>query len=364
MKSLLLIVCFNLVFFPDAVFAKSDKASKKEEQKKELDKKTEKKSKKVEESRRALWLAHVLREREPQKQIEELGVKGDKLPVFLVPSQPTFKPLVKLEFVYPKVGWTLFDAEGQPLPSSGVENEYLLYAYLRSRISTVELKAVGPNEKEQKEIVYLFAPEAREFKSRSLFDSILFVFGHTYMVYRQETFGTFVSQSALIGARYYSPEKGNRFGLLGDIYSTIYTYDSSPIDRNTHFLEARLAGTYAVKIFKNPKARSRVSLGASTINLFGFGSEFGFSGLFGPNIGLKTEYFRDSRDSIRAEIQYALYDDDPLEERSVKLSLDWNRNLSNLRRAQVGISYSNHKFTSDSDEVSADLTSVYFSLSF
>jgi hypothetical protein len=320
-------------------------------------------------SQKALWIAHVLRDKTAKTSVSDLKLEIDKLPVYLVPQGESFRPLVKLKLKYNKPGWSLFLSDKEPIRKTDDKGDYVVYAYLRSRISTINVIAIGPNRETESEVFYMFAPEAREYKMVSVFDSVYFSVGHSFLNYRQSSFGTFVSQALLVGVKYISPEKGFKLGYFADANLTLYTYKSSPIEENPQFFDARAGLSYLVKVTKNPKYRSRVTLGASTINLFSLGSPFGFSGLYGPNIGYRTEYYKSAKNSFAAEFQIAPYEfSDILSQKTVKLSLDWNRNLGSLRRAQFGLSYANHRFSEtigvQTEKVNADQFNLYFGLSF
>ena len=320
--------------------------------------------KEVYKSKQALWVAHILRDRSAIN-LKELSLDVDKLPVYLVPQGENFRPMVKLKLKYNKPGWKLFLSDKDPVKATGVEGEYVVYAYLRSRISTLFITAVGPNNERVSETFYMFAPEAREFKMVSLFDSMFFTLGHSYMIYRQTSFGTFVSQALLVGAKYFTPEKGYRLGYFGEANLTLFTYTSSPIKENPQFFEARGGLSYLVNFTKNPKLRSRLTLGAGTINLFSLGAPFGFSGLYGLNLGLRTEFYKSAKRSFGAEVYITPYDfSDPLSERTAKFSFDITDNLNNLRRIQYGLSYSSHKFSESIENINADQFNAYVSLSF
>lgn len=316
-------------------------------------------------SRKALWVAHVLRQKTEGKSLKNLELVSDRLPVYLVPQGESFRPLVKLRLNYNRPGWQLYLSDKDPVRKSNNNNEYTVYAYLRSRISTITMTTVGPSNEIESETFYMFAPEAREYKMVSIFDSVLFTVGHTYLVYRQTTFGTFVSQSLLVGAKFISPEKGYDWGYFADASMSVFTYTSSPSKESPQFFDARAGASYLVKVFDDPKYRSRFTLGASTINLFSFGSPFGFSGLYGPNMGFRTEFYMNANHSYAAELQLAPYEfADFLTERTIKISFDFNKNLNNLRRGQIGLSYANHYFSSGSERIRSDQLNIYGSLSF
>lgn len=317
-------------------------------------------------SRRALWLAYILRDKPEETRIPDLEVVGEKTPVYLVPQGNSFRPLVKLTFKYAKEKGALFINKKEPIRELNSNGEYVVYAYLQSRISTLTLTAKQQDGSTKTETFYLFAPEAREYKTSSLLNSISFTLGHSFLVYRQSSFGTFVSQSLLVGARYLSPETGRRLGLYGDAYLSVYTYASSPIDSSPQLFEGRAGGSYSLKLTSKPKERSRLNLGVSTVNVYSFSSPFGFSGLFGPELGFRSEYYQNAKNSYAFEFSFTPYEwgGEILDERSIKITTYLNRNLDNLRRMQLGMSYSSHRFSADTEDVNIDLLSLFFSLSF
>jgi hypothetical protein len=335
-----------------------------EVQEKEKPKELSKEEKQLMKAQRALWLAHVLRDRTGQNIIKDLKISKDKIPVFLIPQDDSFRPLVKLEVEFNRPGWNLFIGDKLPMRRQK-DGSYVLYAYLRSRLNAVEIRAQNEQGAQEREILYLFAPEAREFKLVSPFDSVLFTLGHSFLVYEQTSFGTFVAQSLMLGVRYVSPDKGNSFGLLGDFTATVFTYDSSPIEQNPQFMEGRLGLTYPVKLIKNPKYRTKLFLGASTINFVSYGSPFGFSGLYSADLGIRTVYYRSGQNSYAGEFHYAPIEfSDPLGERSFRFVFDWSMNLDNLRQAQIGLSYSNHSFKVGFEDIYVEALSVFGSISF
>lgn len=315
--------------------------------------------------KKMLWVAHLLREKKSKKVITNLNIEVNQLPVYLVPQGDLLKPLVQFKLSYLRPGWKLYlDGKEAVRVTDVLTGEHGMTAYLKSRTSTVELSAVGPNGETETETLFIFAPEAREYKMGSLLDSILFTIGHSYLAYRQTSFGTFVSQALLVGAKYISPENGKKLRYFGDGFLTIYTYTSSPIKENPQFFEARGGVSYLVNLSPNPQYRTRFTLGVSTINLFSLGSPFGFSGLYGMNLGVRTEFYESAQKSYSGEFQITPYDGNLFEQRSIKLSVFYTKNLESLRRLQYGISYSNHQFSEGSEKVNADQINLSASLSF
>ena len=323
-----------------------------------------KKSEFVEDSKRATWFAYALRVN-PQDRIDKLELKFVKLPVFLVPTEKSFRPLIQLRLLYDNPEWTLFDGEDYSLNKVNTENEYAVYAFLNSRLSTVKIYAVGPNESLEEELIYIFSPEAKEFKTTNVFNSTIFSIGYANVTYEQSTFGTFVVDAIYLGLKYESPENGKRLGYYADASSSLYTVASDPVNEPSNYLEAHGGLSYNVKLFKDFRYRSRIKLGISTVNFFTYGRNFGFTGLFGPSLGLKSEYFKDGSKSYTAEIGFSPYDfSNVLQERTVRLEAGYNLNLKNLRRARFGLEYSNTKFSFEIEDIEAHFFVLKFGLGF
>lgn len=318
-------------------------------------------------SQKAIWIAHVLREKKEDKVLSGLEVVQEKVPVFLVPKGDEFRPLVKLTFKYNGGQEVkLQDATRQLLRFNPATGTYTLYAYLSSHVNSVRITAVPERGERKSETLYIFAPEAREFKSVNLFDSIQFVLGHNQLTYRQTSaaFDEYKAQSLLLGIKYLSPENGKKLGYFADLHATVLAYSAEPIDDSAQFLEGRLGLSYSTKIFKNPRFRSRILFGLRTINLFSL-ADLGFTGLWGVNVGLKSEFFKSGKNSFAYELEYTPYDfGDPLRERTLKAGLEWNRNLNNIRRMQLGLSYSDNSFTDGLEKIRLGSASLYFGLSF
>lgn len=297
---------------------------------------------KVLQTQKALWFAHILRQTKTDQVIKNLKIEITKVPVYLMARGTYVRPLVMVKMKYPKEQGELLIQPNVPLRKTEVEGEYVLYAYLRSPISEIPLVVKKPNSPPEKEVLYLFAPEARQFRIQNPFKTTFFKLGMAWAFYQQSSYGTFVSSSLQIGLRYLSPEKGKRLGLLGDFDLTVFTYDSSPEDLNPQFWEGLLAGTLKYKIFSSPRWRSRILAGVNSIGVFDHGSPFGFSGLYGPTVGLRSEYYVNGRTSLAFEAAYSFYSLEAFlfRDRTVKLAGFASFHRDNLSQWILGTSYS------------------------
>jgi hypothetical protein len=315
-------------------------------------------------NKRAAWMAYPLRVK-AQDRLDGLLVPDSSLPVFLTPigEGDNFRPLVQLNLNFKRDGWSLYDGEKQKIKETSSKDIYKIYAFLNSRLSTVQVYALGPNDELEEEKIYIFSPEAREFKTKSIFHSLIVSSGYSYLRYRQFSFGTFITHSLFFGLNYQSPIKKSKFGYFGDFSSTLYSFDSSPVREPSHFLDARLGLTYSVKLFKNVRYRSHFRLGASSLNFFTFGRDFGFTGLFGPNLGFRTEYFVDGASSYMVNLSYAPYEfSRPLKERSLRFEVYKNLNLKNLRRARLGVEFSNSAFSFENESIEMNNLTLKFGM--
>ncbi|MCB0414376.1 MAG: hypothetical protein KDD50_08590, partial [Bdellovibrionales bacterium] len=119
---------------------------------------------KVLQSQKVMWSCHILRQKNADKIIKELELTSKTIPVFLVPKGDNFRPVVKFKIKFPREIGQVFVGKSTPLMASDLKDEQFFYAYLNSRINTVELTAKYKSGEQVKEILYLFAPEAREYQ--------------------------------------------------------------------------------------------------------------------------------------------------------------------------------------------------------
>lgn len=326
--------------------------------------KDEKFQQKVLQAQKAVWLCHILRQKSEDKLITQMKFKTLKTPVFMVPSEEGMRPLVRLLVEFNEPGWKLFVGNKVPVRSTSDPNIYTVHAYLNSRIS--EVTFVAQNEDGEKvETVYLFAPEAREYKITSPFDSVAFSLGYGNIIYEQTSYGIFNGKNLLIGVNYLSPEKGNKWGILADFQISFFTFQSEPEYLNPQVYEADAQLTYKVKLFSSPLWRSRLMAGVSTVGMYSHGADFGFSNLYGPSLSLRSEYYQSRNFSYSFEFTYATYDKISLtEDRAFKVKPAINFNLSNLRKMNLELAYSNHTFVSGFEEVVLELLGLNLGLSF
>ncbi|MCB0422259.1 MAG: hypothetical protein KDD61_14775 [Bdellovibrionales bacterium] len=321
--------------------------------------------KKVLASQQAIWVAHILRQKPQDKKIVELDFKSIQIPVFLLPHGESFRPLVKLLPVYKKPGWKLYVGKNVPVKESGDTGEYYVYAYLNSRISEIDFFAKNESGDIIKEKVYIFAPEARQFKQTSAIKSMSFDIGFSRLYYEQTTFGVFTASSLLLGIGYVSPDDGKKWGWLADFDMTVMTFASDPLDHNPQYYEGLLAVSYAKKIFKNPRWRSRIIAGVGTSGLISHGSPFGYSGLAGLDVGLKSEFYKNRTESYIFEGHYMTYDGISLTaDRALNIEGKWRFNFENTRQMVVGLKYSSHKFQVSFEEIEVDRFALTGSFTF
>jgi len=353
------VILCGAFFLPEISFAITEKEKKKIVRSL---KKSKAPTEFLEGSKRAAWFAHPLRVKY-QNRIDDLYISDEKLPVFLVPTDKNIRPMVQLRMKYDREGWTLFDGEKQILKETSVENEYLVYAFLNSKLSTVQFYALGPDEELEAEMLYVYSPDAKEFKTKSIFNSLVLSAGYSYISYKQSSFGKFITNSLFFGLNYSSPFKGKRLGYYGDLSSTLYNFDSSPVSEPTSFLDGRAGLSYSTKIFNDFRYKTDFRVGVSSLNFFTFGRDFGFTGLFGLDLGMKTEFFRNGSESYILNLSLVPFDYKSIfNERTVRVEFYKSMNLKNLRKAQIGFEYSNTAFQFEIESIDMHFFGLKFGL--
>lgn len=311
-----------------------------------------------------LWFAHILRTRNTGSKIEGLEIPHKQIPVWMIPKGQSIRPLVRLKASLKDPSWRLFVGPNIPANPGGKEGEYLVYAFLNSRVSEVYFEARSPRGEVQKEIVYIFAPEAQEFKITSPLDAITVDVGVSQLVYIQSSFGVFTSESALLGLKYMTPENRSGWGVLANARMTVLTLSSSPIDANPQMVEGSFNMTKSHKIFGNPLIRSRLLFGVNTLSVLSHGSDFGFDFLPAPNLGVRSEFFYNARSSYAAEVHFIPYLGIFEGEFGYNLMVSWNTTFRDTDRFSFSATYSNYAFQSGVEDITVGLLGLNLGFGF
>lgn len=312
----------------------------------------------------ALWACHILRQKDAEKKITDLAFKADKIPVFLMPTGGSVRPLVKLQIHYARPGWKLFVGDKIPAKPGTEAGTYLIYAYLNARISEVTLLARNAEGDVEREKVYLFAPEAREYGLVSTYDAFSVSLGAGNLTYEQTSFGVFNGYPLLLGLHYVTPEQGKPWGVVGDLRFTLTTLQSTPDEYNPQYYEGFVAGSYALTLGDDPRWRFRGLGGVSAAGVLAYGSPFGFSNLFGVDLGLRGEYFVDGQESYAFHVVYGNYDFGSLgADYALKVQLSYTHGTFNLRRLRYEFLYSHHAFGLENEDIAVDFLGLGLALS-
>lgn len=291
---------------------------------------------------KTLWEANVLRERNPEApRIANLFFPVTKIPVMLVPRSDGLRPLVEINGLYRRPGWSLFYANGIPLAIAADDGGFKIFAYLNAKINEVSLIAKGPNGEVESERVFVFAPNAQEFRLMSPFDSVVLNIGLSHLNYMQSGEGNFRSVTGLISAQYNKPETESRFGFLSRADLTVLTFDSTPIDRSPQLLQAYINGSYRFFKERDRQLQAHVLLGPSYWTMFSRGSPFGFSNLVALGFGVRLRYATSAKTAWNFEFRYApIKEPEKLEQRGYDLSLSWSKILPSLHRFETVLGFS------------------------
>ena len=322
------------------------------------------------EKERALWVGYVFRREDQGPRIQQLDIPVTRTPVYLVPHGQIVRPLVSLKVTHPLPSGESLSVNGvklktEPKPGSDLQ-QGSIFVYLNSTISDILIERKDATGSVlETESVYVFAPEARGLQVTSPFRSVFFKIGTAWLFYGQSSYGTFAASSLSVGLNYQSPEKGQEWGLLGDFDLTVLTYESSPEDLNPQFFEGLLGVTKKSRWMASPMWRSRWVFAVNTIGVYAFGSPFGFSGLYGPTVGYKSEYYLNNQSSLGLDVYYSLYSDLAIsfrDDRTYEIEGSFHYRSENLNKYVFNVSYSNSEFSAGSERIQFEL--LLFSLKF
>ncbi len=300
---------------------------------------------------RTVWVAHVLRRKSNEFLIKNFSLTESRLPIVLVAKKDELRPTVTIRGKFERQGWKLLIEGATPVVFDEGKTTFSIHAHLKGRINKMNLTAVGPNGERENEALYIYAPEAMEFKVVNAWDQILLSVGTSFLSYAQKGFGEYRSISGLLSARYNSPEKKltaesdlySRIGLIANMDLTVLTLIASPVDRGPQLLEAKLDGTYQFDPDPYGRVQNQLLVGASYITMFNYGSPFGFSNLLAPEIGWRRRVLVSPVAAWVGEARFiGLSEFYTFNSLALNLSLAWSRLISDSHRLELGFSYSGY----------------------
>lgn len=304
------------------------------------------------------WVAHVLRQNDGT-QIPELEVIQKILPVVLVPHKTDLRPLVEVKVKFDKKNWELFTPDGKPAKKGSNENEFVVFAFLNSQISELAFTIKGPDGENQTEVIYLFAPEVQEFQVVSPWNALSGSLGYTALTYQQTRFGVLALRGGVIGVDYITKEKSSRYGFMGHLDMTIFTFKSDPVPSNPQLVDGRLLLTYRLPYREHTRWRYKGLFGVGYLMMSSNGSPFGFSGLYYPDLALRAQHYLSTQSSFIYEFRFVPLEGVSLsDQRGLHASWTWSKTLKSLRRRDLSIKYSNTRFTSDGQFIGVELLGV------
>jgi hypothetical protein len=292
------------------------------------------------------WVAHVLRDHDTEKHLAGLDFPAKQFPVTLVQRASGLRPLVEVSGRYTRHGWSLYAPDGTLL---AIKNDrFHFFAYLNGRISEAFLTAKGPKGETQSERVYLFAPEAQEFKVVTPWNAVLVSLGLGGFSFYQTDYGTFHSAPVIFKVEY-NDQGDDRIALNGLATGSLFTVWSSPSQQGPQFLQMK--ADVAWRIQKDPLAQWGTQLmgGLSYRTIFSNGSPFGFSNLFAYDLGVRTRYVLSVKRALIGEIHYTPVGKSlGLKQYGIDLSFKFSKILENAHRLQISLDYTILKFDPDS----------------
>ncbi len=304
------------------------------------------------------WVAHLLRQQEGQK-ISELSFPQERFPVLLVPQKNDLRPLVELRLQFEKPGWELYNQNGKKVKKLKNSNLFVVFAFLNSQVNELVLVAKNTEGESRSEKIYLFAPEVQEFEIVSPWSSIYANVGLSYMTYEQSRFGVLVWKGANVGIGYDTLENSNPIDYHLFARMTVLSFQTQPIAANPQYINAHAHVSYRLPWSENTRWRYYATLGGGYFNLNSFGSDFGFSGLFAPQLAFRAKHFVTTKSSFLYDIKLTPFQNFDLgNSRGFELNWTWSKVLKSSRRQDVSIKYDNTRFQTGGLQVGIEFISL------
>jgi hypothetical protein len=291
-----------------------------------------------------VWTAHILREKDAAKRIPDLYIHESKLPVVLVAREGGFRSLVDVRGRFNKPGWSLaVGAEAiRPLTPEG---DFSIPVYVYGKVSEIVVTASGPGQEKVTERIYVYAPEAKEFKQVSPNDAILIGIGGGFMHYSQTHSVYFKSLTGLVYGKPNWPSAESRYGLFVGAEATGVTVAAAPIEVGPQLVRGKADLVYRKSKKRLSRWRWEYLGGLSYLTMITNGSPFGFSNLISVEAGARAVYTAGPKTTMSLEFRYIPIKE-PLkfENKGMDLEFTWSRILPNVHRLEIGFSYYNFNY--------------------
>ncbi len=296
-----------------------------------------------------VWTAHVLREKDPAKRLADLYIHEARLPVMLVARQGGFRTLVDVRGRFLRPGWTI-SVNNQPILPTTPEGDFSIPAYVYGKVSEFVIVANGPNKESGSERIFIYAPEAREYKQYSPNDAILIGIGGGFMHYSQTGSVYFKALTGLVFGKLNYPTTESRWGLFVGAEATGVTIAAAPIEVGPQLVRGK-----ADLIYRKPRKglsrwRWEYLGGISYLTMITNGSPFGFSNLISPQFGVRGVYTAGPKTTMAIEFRYVpIKEPFKFENKGMDLEFTWSRILPNVHRLDIGFSYYNFNYHPSDD---------------
>jgi hypothetical protein len=308
---------------------------------------------------RTKWVAHLLRRKKNIAQIHNLEFLKTQFPVTLSVVEGTLRPVVEIHGRYERPGWELLDPAGRAL-TNPQQKEFSFFAFLNGRINNFQISARGPSGALESEDIYLFAPDAQEFRMDSPWSSLVLSLGFAGFSYYQTGFGDYKSATGAVSARFSPQLPDSRWGFYTSLDMTVFTLYSSPVTRSPQLIEGKLDGTMTL----NPDSEGRWTwsalLGGNYLTLLSNGSPFGFANLVAPEFGVRVRFAKNTLTSVVGDLRYIPLSNWPnFSQHGVDCSLIYSRTLINLHTLEASLGYSAFSYEANSSTVVKTLLGTF-----
>ncbi len=300
------------------------------------------------------WKAQLRVKKPPAgSRITGLTFSSSEVPISLRPQGDKLRPLIEIHGHFRRKGWALYVGNLELISAKATgERDFALFLYLRDRIDTATLRALGPGGATETEQIVLLSPDAQEFDIRPRWGELVVSAGIGFLYYYQSQYGNFGSRTGLLSLSYTNPSWQSRFGLLAKAETTILTLSSSPSGLGPQLIHAKLDGSYRFDPVLKKRLELKALLGASYLTMLSNGSPFGFANLLAPEIGVSAVYPLGPKSDWVGDFRYIpLSGIISFSQCGVDLVLGWTHTLSNRHRVELDLGYFDYAYKPDAATV-------------
>ena len=231
----------------------------------------------------------MLRAPDHEQQISSLELAQPSFPITFSQKSGKLKPFIQIKGTLNVPGTKLYVEDQNKRYPIVANPQFLLSVFLNSAENELKLLVELPDGTQEKEKLTIIAPKVQEIRFTNSWGKFNLYLGSANLKYSQTRYGEFASTNMMLGFAYQSEPIFKVFQFHTTLDATFWTLHATPVNSSPQMLRANVFGTFSAAS-NSKKIHYKPLLGIQYLTIISNASQFGFSSLISPEIGLNATY--------------------------------------------------------------------------